>query len=181
MTKPHLTPRQLQRAMQSAAACDAALSDEDWLRTFFYEPRWQDGVAMAKFDNGSGDHVFVLFADDGMAVMKGFDHESEISPHAREVYAVWPGLYDGLPAQLMQLLQDESVEHEDVTFCFWSSNGETWQSGQAELEEGMQDGSNWLLPMLQMHAEEFIAWAQTNYEDDFEQLGAAGVRKIFAE
>jgi len=144
-----------------------------------YEPNWSDGVAMAKFDNGAGDHVFAFFTEDGQAIIKGFDHESDVSPHARDVYAVWPGMYEGIPAKLMALIQDENIEHEDVTFACWSVDGKTWQSGSAVISDTIDDGSGWLLAMMQMDAEKFIDWARSYYEEDFEQIGVDGVKKEF--
>ncbi|MEI2395654.1 hypothetical protein [Paenibacillus phytohabitans] len=35
---------------------------------------------MAKIDNGAGDHLIILFSPDG-SIIKGFDHESELSPY----------------------------------------------------------------------------------------------------
>ncbi len=134
---------------------------------------------MAKYDNGGGDHVFVFFTSDGKTLIKGFDHESEVSPHAREEYGVWPGIYDGLPSDLESLVQNEAIEHEDVTFCVWSLDGETWETGNAMIPEGINDGSSWLLSMVQMNATEFIEWAKSYYEDSFEIIGEEGVFKEF--
>jgi hypothetical protein len=179
MEKPELSPPELHRAMQCAARCDAIISTKDWLRTFRYEPNWRDGVSMAKYDNGAGDHVFVFFTDEGHVIMKGFDHESDVSPHARDVYAIWPGIYDGVPPNLLQIIEDESVEHEDVTFCCWSIDGKSWESGSAVFPEDVDDGSGWLLPMTQMNAGEFIAWGRSYYEGEFERIGEDGVELEF--
>lgn len=179
MKLPTLSPSQLQRALQCAARCDARLTSEDWLRAFWHEPDWQDGMAMAKYDNGAGDHVFGFFGADGKTVLKGFDHESEVSPHAREEYGIWPGIYDGLPPDLLRLLQDEAVEHEHVTFCCWSVDGISWKSGNAVIPEHIDDGSAWLLGMVQMNAQEFIAWAKSYYEENFDRIGESGVHAEF--
>lgn len=178
MKIPTLPPVQLQAAMQSAARCDMLLASEEWLRCFSYDANWADGIAMAKFDNGGGDHVFAFFAADGRVIIKGFDHESEVSPHAREEYGVWPGIYSGMPAELTRVLQDEAVEHEDVTFCCWSEDGVSWTTGNAQIPEGMDDGAEWLLDMVQMDASDFIDWAKSYYEDEFDTVGEEA---LFAE
>ena len=179
MKLPTLSPAQLQHAWQCAARCDAALTSEDWLRAFRHEPDWADGVEMARYDNGAGDHIVGFFGADGKVVLKGFDHESPVSPHAREEYGVWPGLYDGLPPELWRWLQDEAVEHEHVTFCCWSVDGLSWQSGNAVIPDDIDDGAAWLLDMVQMDAQAFIEWGKTYYEDSFERLGESGVRAAF--
>ncbi len=179
MDTPKLSPPQLRQALQSAAKCDATVTSKDWLRAFWYEENWSDGVIMAKYDNGGGDHVFVFFTSDGKTLIKGFDHESEVSPHAQAEYGIWPGIYDGLPSDLDKLVKNEAVEYEDVTFCCWSVDGQTWQSGSAVIPHGIDDGSSWLLDMVQMTAEEFIEWGKSYYEDNFEIIGEAGVSEQF--
>jgi hypothetical protein len=165
MRIPNLIPSRLQSALQSAARCDAAITSEEWLRAFWYEENWADEVVMAKYDNGGGDHVIAFFTMDGKTVIKGFDHESEVSPHAREEYAIWPGIYDGMPPELLKLVQDETAEYEHVTFCCWSVDGKTWKTGTALIPADIDDGSDWFLSMVQMNAEEFIEWAKDYYDE----------------
>lgn len=179
MSTPKLSPVKIRRALQSAAKCDATVISEDWLRAFWYEENWSDGVDMAKYDNGSGDYIFVFFTSDGKTVIKGFDHNSEVSPHACDEFGIWPGMYDGLPSDLEILIQDEAVEHENVTFCCWCLDGQTWETGNAVIPEGIDDGSSWLLSMIQMGAIEFIEWGKSYYEDSFERIGEEGVFETF--
>lgn len=179
MKIPKLSPSQLQMTWQYAAQCDALITSEDWLRSFWYEQHWSDGIAMAKYDNGAGDHVIALFSVDGKVVLKGFDHESEVSPYARDEYGIWPGIYEGMPQEFLRLIQDEAIESELVTFCCWSTDGKSWETGTALLPVGIDDGSDWLLDMVQMDAEEFIEWAKSYYEDNFERIGEDGIFKEF--
>lgn len=179
MSVPKITPGQLQRTLQCAAKCDAAITSEDWLRAFRYEPNWADGIAMAKFDNGAGDNVIAFFTGDEKTLIKGFDHESEVSAHAREEYGIWPGMYDGMPSKFLDLLRDEAAEFEDVTFCCWSEDGQTWATGSAVIPEEIDDGSAWLLNMLQMNADRFIEWARSYYGNDFHRIGERGILAVF--
>lgn len=179
MNVPRISPNELQSALRCAAKCDSSITSEDWLRAFWYESNWADGIAMAKYDNGSGDNVVVFFTVDGKAVVKGFDHESEVSPHTREQYGIWPGIYDGMPSNLLALVSDEAAEYEDVTFCCWSEDSKTWKIGGAVIPEDIDDGSAWLLDMVQMNAEQFIEWAKSYYEKDFERIGENGVLTVF--
>ena len=179
MSSPDLRPDQLRHVLLAAARCDATVTSKAWLRAFWYDENWSDGATMAKFDNGGGDHVFVIFTPSGKTLIKGFDHESAVSPHAREEFGIWPGIYDGLPAVLDSLVKDEAVEHEDVTFCCWSVDGLTWETGTAQIPEGIDDGSSWLLPMIQMGADDFIAWGKTYYGANFKRIGEKGVLDEF--
>lgn len=179
MNVPRISPDQLQKAWRCAAECDSSITSKDWLRAFWYEPNWTEGVAMAKYDNGAGDNVVAFFKEDGRTVIKGFDHESEVSPHAREEYGIWPGIYDAMPSNLLSLVSDEAAEYEDVTFCCWSEDGKSWKTGKTVIPEDIDDGSAWLLDMIQMNAEQFIEWARSYYEKDFERIGEYGILTVF--
>ena len=165
--------------MQCAAQCDAIVTSDDWLRTFWYDAHWQDGIALARYDNGAGDHVVILFGANGQTVLKGFDHESPVSPHARDPYGVWPGIYDGLPPAWMTALEGDDIDHEDVTFCCWSMDGTTWQHGTAVIPDNMDDGAGWLLRMVQMDSRRYSDWARQYYEGGFVRLGDDTLRRVF--
>ena len=47
---------------------------------------------MASMRNGSGDEYFILFNLHG-AIMKGFAHESPMSPWANDAKQIWPGVW----------------------------------------------------------------------------------------
>ncbi|VXC11301.1 hypothetical protein MASSI9I_51185 [Massilia sp. 9I] len=181
MSIPTLSAAQLKHALQCAARCDGKLTPEEWLRVFRYEDTRSDAIEMARYDNGAGDHITVFFTSTGKALVKGFDHESEVSPHAQENGEVWPGMYDGLPSDLLPLAQDEAAEYEDVTFCFWSVDGTSWDRGNTLIPDHVDDGSSWLLSMIQMDAVEFIEWARDYYEEGFDLLGESGVFAEFSK
>lgn len=157
-------PERLQRICKATAALDALLEPKDWLRYHFYFSDWGGGMQIAKVDNGAGDDLFCLFSPVG-TVLKGFDHESPLSPHAQERYQVWPGLYDSLPAPLSALLDDPAFEREDVTFCLWQPPGGTaWETGAVQFPPDGDDGSSFLLGTLFPTAEDYIDWARDYYE-----------------
>ncbi|NHZ43918.1 hypothetical protein [Massilia aquatica] len=181
MNTPKLSPAQLQHAMQCAAVCDAAVTSEEWLRAFWYHENGSGGMSMGKYDNGAGDHVIAFFTPDGKALIKGFDHESEVSAHAREEFGIWPGIYDGIPCGFLSPLQDEAAEYDHVTFCCWCEDGQTWKTGIALIPDEMDDGSDWLLGVVQMNADEFIEWGKSYYEATFDLIGEDGVFAAFGQ
>lgn len=156
------TPETLRRICKINAALDAALQPEDWLRYHFYFPERGDGLQVAKVDNGAGDDLFCIFSPAG-TVLKGFDHESPLSPHAQEHYRAWPGIYDSLPTPLSALLDDPAFEREDVTFCLWQTASKTWETGPVEWPPNGDDGSGFLLGTLFPTAENYVDWAQDYY------------------
>jgi len=149
--------------MRFAAMIDTVLCDEAYLRCYTFQPKWSDdGVSLAKYDNGGGNDMFV-FTRGSDAVIKGFDHESPVSPHAQDEYGIWPNIYSGLPAKLNELLNDASIEREDVTFCTWHADGD-WELGPIEFPNGEDDGASYLLGAIPYSAEQYCDWASDYYE-----------------
>ncbi|MHC4779350.1 MAG: hypothetical protein ACYTFG_12310 [Planctomycetota bacterium] len=162
------TSSDLAKAMRAAAALDARICPDDWIGQFYFQEDWTPDVQMARFDNGSGDHVFALFKEQGV-IVKGFDHESIVSRWAREDGQVWPGIYEGAPAELLLLLHDPALEKDDVTFCLWRESDENeWAWNPAELGDGGVDGSEMLLSQIPLNAEEYERYASEYFENDFD-------------
>ena len=148
---------ELQTVIRALAILNVIHHDEEdaWLRSFDYQPDWSPGVAFAKFDNGGGDDMIFFFKNGG-AIIKGFDHESNISPYANDS-KIWPGIYDGVPAELDEELQDAAVVRDDVTFCIWNTNG-SWQCGPVKFKQDQDDGSEWLLDDIIDSAAAYVEW-----------------------
>ncbi|MFE1630058.1 hypothetical protein ACFLFF_25235 [Brevibacillus reuszeri] len=174
--KPFPDPEKLKQQLLSLSALDIVLCSEDWLRRYQFFPKWDEGVTMASISNGSGDDMYILFAPEGV-IVKGFDHESAMSPHARDDYEVWPGIYDQVPSPLLHRLKDEALTKEDVTFCLWREPGDTeWRTGDIANPEQLDDGSDFLLGMIYETAEDYIEWAKDYYEIE---LPVDAVKSIF--
>jgi hypothetical protein len=136
---------------RSLAVLDAILSP-DWERRYYsFDPAWgESGEAMASMRNGSGDEWFCWFGPPGAAIV-GCDHESPMSPWAREPKAVWPGLADGLPEAFAEpVLREPAFSPGDMTFLLWREHGDReWRSGRVVPPEGSDpDGAEWLLALL---------------------------------
>ncbi|MGF9698600.1 hypothetical protein [Paenibacillus sp. MABNR03] len=176
----------LHQHMRVLAALDIIMSEEEWLRVHRYEAELQPGVAWGSIDNGAGDHLHVLFTSYG-TLIKGFDHESPLSPHAREDGEVYPGMYDEVPEALLTILRDhgEALELEDVTFCVWQEgNDPQWKAGswiqQALKEEGEDDatgGADFLLGYIEETPEAFADWAEGYY--DTQELSLSALTEVY--
>ncbi len=157
-------PDCLKKLMIVQSMLNTILCEEEWLRYHSFDPEWAKEVSMAKIDNGSGDHLFILFSNEG-TIVKGFDHESPLSPHAQDEYAVLSGIYDQVPDSLLSLLDDEALEREDVTFCIWRENNDAcWKKGEVNAVKDADDGSGFLLGTIYQTAEEFVKFADNYYE-----------------
>ncbi|WP_328802349.1 hypothetical protein T3H97_09325 [Paenibacillus sp. LX16] len=164
MLDTQVTPNGLKDRMLLLSALDIILSPEDWLRTYRMQSEWSSDVCLGEVNNGAGDTIHMLWTRGGV-LLKGFDHESPVSPHARDEYEVWPGMYDGVPDDMMELLEDEALEKEDVTFCMWREAGDKeWRIGNTNFPEGYDDGSSFLLGKIIVTPEEYRDWAESYYE-----------------
>ncbi len=179
-------PETLRRQMILLAVLDIICCEEEWLRVHRYDPDFQPGVQLGIIENGAGDHLYVLFTADG-CVMKGFDHESPLSPHAQDEYEVWPGMYEGLPGDLQAALHSsgDTLEAEDVTFCLWQENGNpVWMCGEwGELDrldnkEAESGGADFLLGYLHETPDDYIEWA-SDYFSGLQPLPLEPLRALF--
>lgn len=157
-------PESLKKLMIAQAALNTILCETKWLRYHSFVQEWDEGVCMAKINNGAGDHLIMLFSVEG-SIIKGFDHESPLSPYAQDEHKVWPGIYDNVPNELLSLLEHEGIEKEDVTFCMWRKNSDSsWQKGKVKMPKGADDGSAFLIGAIYRTPEEFVQFAKDYYE-----------------
>lgn len=150
-----------------------------------YDPSWAEGVHLARVDNGAGDNMFCFFSPAG-TVIRGFDHESPVSPHGQvdqEQFRAWPGMFDGLPASLSVLLDDLASAddredfREEVTFClWWPASSMAWQIGPVQIPPEDDDGSGFLLGTLFPTAEDYVDWAQVYYS---REIPVEPVRRVY--
>lgn len=155
----------LKALMQSLATLDAVLSPDWGHRYYSFSAHWDAGKAMASMRDGSGDELFALFTSAG-AIVKGFAHESPMSPYAKNPPTIWPGVLDSVPAEFVDFLDEPALLQSDTTFCVWRSYENTaWQRGDIEFPEGKDpDGSAGLLAMLDGNPETYRIWAEYYYE-----------------
>ncbi|KRE92124.1 hypothetical protein ASG89_33730 [Paenibacillus sp. Soil766] len=154
----------LKKLMKIQASLNIILCEDEWLRYHSFVQDWDEGVCMAKIDNGAGDHLIILFSPEG-SIIKGFDHESELSPYAQDEHKVWQGIYDDIPKELLSLLEGDAIKKDDVTFCIWCENSDTnWRKGKVEIPKGESDGSDFLVGCIFHTPEEFVEFAKGYFE-----------------
>ncbi|MDI4645865.1 hypothetical protein [Cohnella hashimotonis] len=157
-------PAILKKQLKIQAALNTIVCQEDWLRYHSFDQDWAEDVSMAKIDNGAGDRMYILFSPDG-CILKGFDHESELSPYAQDEHRVFDGIYDDVPAQLLSLLDDDAMEKDVVTFCIWRESSESnWRKGKVAITEGESDGSQFLVGCIFQTPEDFVEFAEGYFE-----------------
>src|SRR5262249_24395549 len=140
---------ELRRICQSLAVLDAILSPKWQYRYYSYDAKWSAHAQLASMRNGSGDDFRIVFSDRG-ALLKGFAHESLMSPYANRSSRVWTGVLDNVPPSLREYLSEPALNFSDTTFCVWRMReGESWQHGNIIFPESRDpDGSIVLLSIL---------------------------------
>lgn len=139
---------------------------------------WNAGVALFTIDDGGGDHFHILFSD-ASCVIKGFGHESDLSPYNYEEDADYPKyrFYENIPHALYELLDNEALERDLLTFCAWYTpeNG-AWQAAHVSVPDDWRDGSADFLDYFS-ERDDYIAWLKDYYEAD---INSAPVMDILA-
>ncbi|MFP5369913.1 MAG: hypothetical protein ACLGI3_04090 [Actinomycetes bacterium] len=102
------------------------MSPDREFRWFSFDAAWGDGEQVASMRNGSGDEWSITFSGAGTYV-RGFDHESALSPFAQEPQGLAPGLLEGLPEVLRASAEEPAFTMADlplVTVALWRLAGE---------------------------------------------------------
>lgn len=159
----------LRKLSQSLAMLDAILCSEKEYRYYSFDSKWAEGEMMASMRNGSGEEYFILFNSHG-AIMKGFDHESSMSPWAGEEEKLWPGIFDNVPVEFQGFLAEPAFSIPATTFCIWRLYVDTaWHVGPIEYpDEGDPDGSEYMLAMLDGRPSTYKQFAEEYYEKQFD-------------
>ncbi len=124
-------------------------------------------------DNGSGDHLTVLFTETGVLV-KGFDHENGSNQFAAEEWndSFFETMFKGMPESLFHLMTKD--ERNETTFCMWYLNSDSkWYQNEEPDNDG---GKSNLLGYIPQSAESFGEWVAKYYEQDFD---SAVIAKLF--
>ncbi len=155
----------LRKLCQSLAMLDAILSPEWDSRFYSFNSCWDANSMMASMRNGSGDGYFLLFNALG-AIIKGFAHESPMSPCRTKPPRIWTGVLDDVPSQFADFLTQPAFSMEDTTFCLWRTfSDSSWHKGEIEFpDEENADGSRDLLWMFDGNPQTYEQWAEDTYE-----------------
>ena len=172
-------PATLRRRARHLAVLDAVMSPDWEFRWFSFDAAWGDGEQLASMRNGSGDEWSVTFTSAGTYV-RGFDHESALSPFAQEPQGLAPGLLDGLPEVLRPAAEEPAFTMADlplVTVALWRLAGDRfWAFGAPPARSDGDDGGTWLFEQLDGRAETYRAFAAEYYEQD---LDVRAIGRVF--
>lgn len=174
--------RDLSKAL---AMLDAVMSPRWEMRYYSFDSRWAPDEEMASMRDGSGDDYSIVFRATG-AFVRGFDHESPMSPYRVDPMQLWPGMLDGLPRELQHLAAEPAFSDPEgtllATACFWRLKSDSqWACGNVALPpDGGDDpdGSTFLFDLLfDDRPEAYQRFAEEYYEV---KVNLEAVRHIYA-
>ena len=163
---------------------DAILCPDRQFRYHSYDAGWGDGQEAAWMSNGSGDEYAVLFSPAGVC-LRGFDHESSLSPYARDDLSAWPGVIDDVPEAFRPFVDSGRDEWgvPAVTACLWRTAADVaWRHGVVDGPDGppsgADDGASYVFELLtDPTPENYREFAEHYYEVP---VDLAAVQHIYA-
>lgn len=156
----------LRRVLQSMAVLDAILCPEWVFRYYSFNAMWSADEQLGSMRNNCGDDFVALFNPAG-CWLKGFAHESSMTPYREDPPRVWPGVLDGIPHEFASCLREPAFGVENVTFCVWRRYSDAgWQIGPVSFpsDDSDPDGSADLLSLLDGRPQSYQTWATEYYE-----------------
>ncbi len=157
----------LRRHMQKLAALAAVFSVDLGEPQFLFDPHWAKHQQVAMNINGCGDELYLHFTRRGCFI-KGFAHESEMTPYKKPDHSLWPGILDGVPTEFASSLEEPAFDLQATTFAIWRrSSDSTWSTGLVDFPPGeYKDGSADLLLPITFNHNDFTEWLAENYETE---------------
>ncbi|MFF3286388.1 hypothetical protein [Streptomyces sp. NPDC003023] len=157
----------LRKLCQSIAMAEAVLNRGDY-RYYSFGAGWTEAEEVFSMRDGSGGEFDVVFSPAG-ACLRGFDHESPMSPYADDT--VWPGVLDHVPEVFRSCVEGPAFTDDGiprVTFCLWREPGDDrWHTGRIDFpdDHADPDGSGWMLRCLvDPTPDAFRSFAEDYYE-----------------
>ncbi|KDN22005.1 hypothetical protein [Amycolatopsis rifamycinica] len=167
---------------RALAALDVVLDPGSEERHHRYDPAWAPGAELGSMRDGSGNEYSITFTAAG-AFVRGFDHESPMSPYAADDEEPWPGVLDSVPEVFRDWAREPAFSGEfgtpHVTACLWRENHDTgWRHGVVDFPEHGDDGADWLFALLtDPTPEAFQDWARDYYATP---IDLDAVRHVYA-
>jgi len=156
----------LRSVSKSIALLDAIIELRWDLRYFSFQEKFTEDVSLFSMRNGCGDDFHIIFTPHG-TIIKGFAHESPLSPYQYDPRRIPTGVLDDLPPLLTSYLNEPAFAFQDTTFCIWQlSAGKSWHVGNIGYLDP-DDGSSDLLFIADGKPETYQQWAEEYYERHF--------------
>lgn len=171
---------ELREHCRALATLEAVLSPDWESRYYSFDAAWAPGEQMASMRDGCGNEWSAVFSADG-AFLRGFDHESPMSPYAND--SPWPGVLDTVPAVFQPVVDEPAFCDEDgmpvVTACLWREPADTqWRYGTVKFPDLRTDpdGADALFALLSDRSPDaYVRFAGDYYEIDVDPAAVKAI------
>lgn len=155
----------LRGRLQQMAALDAVFSAKYGTAQHEFHPNWNRSQQMGAIKDGGGDELFAHFTPAGCFI-KGFAHESVMTPFRTAPPTPWPGLFSSVPSDFRDSLREPAFDIPATTFVVWRrATDPQWHTDKIEFpDHDYGDGSQDLLAQLVVSAADYAEWLEENYE-----------------
>jgi hypothetical protein len=184
----------LRARCRALAMLDAVLSPEWQYRWYSFDAHWAPGEEMASMRNGSGDAYSIVFGSAGVFI-RGFDHESPMSPYALTPPRPWPGVIDDVPDVFAECVSEPAFSLPELgvlaaTACLWRQvDDDRWHAGTIDFPRRERagdptagsagpdaDGADWLFALLvEESPDAYRRFAEDYYEVEVDGHAVAQV------
>ncbi|WP_410590534.1 hypothetical protein [Amycolatopsis sp. lyj-23] len=158
----------LRALCRALATLDVVLDPGSDDRRHGHDPAWAPGAELASMRDGAGNEYSIVFTRAG-AFVRGFDHESPMSPYATDDERPWPGVLDAVPDAFRDCVENPAFRDDTgtphVTVCLWREHRDSeWRHGPVTVPADGDDGAGWLFGLLTDGTPEaFQDWARDYY------------------
>jgi len=106
------------------------------------------------------------------AILKGFDHESHMSPYVHDG-KVWHGVLSEVPAAFGYFLKEPAFDVKATTFCVWRLKKDSqWHTGKIAFPDKQDpDGSQRMMAMFDRDPKSYKKFADDIYGDSLPPNG----------
>lgn len=180
-----MSPELLKKHLLAYAKIDLIMNpapDDFTLRVYHYDKSWLPNGDFITINDSGGDHYYLLFSPSG-CIIKGFDHECDISPYNFDEEEPLPdfidnhNFYEGAPSELHDLLKDPALEKDIATFCVWQpAETANWSVAPIQIPSDWSDGSETFLSYTS-NLEQYKKWFEKDYYEA--DLDMDTLQKIF--
>lgn len=166
----------LRQRFQQMAALEAVFAIDYGTSVYEFHPKWGRSEQMGAIKSGSGNELFAHFTPLGCFI-KGFAHESVMTPFRTKPPTLWPGLLSSVPSEFKSSLNEPAFDIPATTFVVWRlANDAEWHTDKIELPSHYYgDGSQDLLEDLVVSPSQFTEWLEENFETDVDASVVASV------
>ncbi|MCF6348441.1 MAG: hypothetical protein L3J20_09105 [Flavobacteriaceae bacterium] len=164
------------KKLKALAMLDAILMPDWNYRYYSFDSTWDNNEMMASMRNGSGDHYFILFKEEG-AIIKEFQKDSTINKNV-ENSKIIANLTMNLPKEFQNFITEPAFKMDEITFLSWRLfKDSNWNVGNLSAfdKEDINSLVN-RIDILVGDYNDYIDWAEEYYEVEIDKIA---VNRIF--